>query len=603
MLITIVVEELRSLFQNLKTASTTSIKPSRDLAELTLFSSEMAASFRRNSVSSPRPAQNAVTSFGEATFGPEPRPQTAPSRPPPTPVGEDIEMIDRPGDKNLENGSESSETTLVDIDALPAYHDAVAKSVESSPTTEKGDDDQQVTSDAKSFETDAVMTNGENVLSTPEKPPPIPPRNKSGLVIQTNEIKNEISDDELWRFGSQQDVVEVIDNVNFRLQCALRPTNIDESGEQIDVVIDTFYGSTANYIQKTKIVDRKVSSFASINVYPAAEGTRDIYGALDVYFDEQDVPMGEISNPQHFSIINLPPILQIVIQRTQYDKAKNLASKNQNPVTFPETIYLDRYMDSDSDSSLMRRRREAWKWKKELRKLEARQQVLNGQFSEIPVAEALNAVKNIVADLGNEKTEGIPIESDFAESLQERTVEIIDELDAIGDKITNLKQKVNEQFMDMNKYEYKLRTVFIHRGEAGGGHYWIYIYDSKTDTWRKYNDNYVTTVKDQKEIFNAQGVVDGTPYYLAYVQSERQDLVEAVYRDVPELVEDTNMQAGEIEAGEMATEMEVDDVGGVAMERSVRHVEHIKPRPLRPKPTSSWESGPRPALDANGEPW
>jgi len=608
------VDELHSLFENLKTASTSSIKPTRDLAELTLFSSAAAANFRRASISSPQGAKNVASSSVYPVYGPEPRPLTAPSRPSPASVGEDIEMIDQPGDKNLENGSESSEATLVDVDALPTYRQAVGDDAGSSPATEKGDDDQQLTVDGKDPEGDAIMVNGEDavagekLLFAPEKPPPVPPRNKSGLVIQTSESKDQISDDDLWRFGSQQDVTEVIGNVMFRLQCAIKPTSIDErSGEQIDIIRDTFYGSNVVYSQKAQTLERKVEAFASLNVFPAPSGTRDIYEALDVFFDEQFVHIDNTLVPQHSSVDKLPPILQIQIQRTQFDQVKQLASKNQNPVTFPETIYLDRYMDDDPKSPLMRRRRETWKWKSELRKLEARQESLKGKNSEIAVPDALMESKRFVVTLQEDGIDGIPVEPGLADAIEERTTEIVEELEAISKEIDKLKHRLNEQFMDMHQYEYKLQTVFIHRGEAGGGHYWIYIYDFENDIWRKYNDDHVDLVNDRKEIFEPHQIGGGTPYYLAYVRSQdKQDLVQAVYRDVPEPMDVTET---------WVTEMEDE---GVAMDddedRSVRHVEHVKPRPLRPKPpvpisfpnhasTGSWEGAPSNTLDANGKPW
>ncbi|TVY90339.1 Ubiquitin carboxyl-terminal hydrolase [Lachnellula willkommii] len=607
------VDELHSLFENLKTASTSSIKPTRDLAELTLFSSAAAANFRRASISSPQGINNVASSSIYPIYGPEPRPQTPPPHSSPTSVKEDIEMIDHPGDKNLENGSESSEATLVDMDALPTYNQAVSGDTESSPTTEKGDDDQPMTVNGKDLEGDAIMlngvdgVNGEKVLSAPEKPPPVPPRNKQGLVVQINESKEQISDDDLWRFGSQQDVTEVIGNVMFRLQCAIKPTSIDErSGEQIDIIRDTFYGSNVVYSQKAQTLERKVEAFASLNVFPAFSGPRDIYEALDVFFDEQFVHIDNTLVPQHSSVDKLPPILQIQIQRTQFDQVKQLASKNQNPVTFPETIYLDRYMDADPESSLMRRRRDTWKWKSELRKLETRQESLKGKNLELAVPDALIEAKNLVVGIQEEGLMGVPIAPGLPEAIAERAAEVVEELETISTEIDKLKRRLSEQFMDMHQYEYKLQTVFIHRGEAGGGHYWIYIYDFENDIWRKYNDDHVDIVNDRKEIFEPHQIGGGTPYYLAYVRSQdKTDLVQAVYRDVPDVMDVTDTWAGEME--DEGVVMQDDE------DRGARHVEHVKPRPLRPKPPvsavpgqaplSMWETAPTNGVDANGKPW
>ena len=101
-------------------------------------------------------------------------------------------MVDHPRNKNAENGDDSSEATLVDLEQLPPSYSETTGNEESSPGA------------------DAVMVDGEDASpdksSASEKPPPIPPRNKSGLVIQTNENKDLLPNDELWKFGSQQDV-------------------------------------------------------------------------------------------------------------------------------------------------------------------------------------------------------------------------------------------------------------------------------------------------------------------------------------------------------------------------------------------------------------
>jgi len=75
-----------------------------------------------------------------------------------------------------------------------------------------------------------------------------------------------------------------------------------------------------------------------------------------------------------------------------------------NAVTFPETLYMDRYMDSDDDV-LLRRREEAWKWKARLRDLEKRQATLGAQ--KLSVNEALVATKEFVSTLQELEAEGV----------------------------------------------------------------------------------------------------------------------------------------------------------------------------------------------------
>lgn len=89
----------------------------------------------------------------------------------------------------------------------------------------------------------------------------------------------------------------------------------------------------------------------------------------------------------------------------------------------------------------------------------------------------------------------------------------------------------------MRKHPYRLHAAFFHRGSAGGGHYWVYIYDHKKEIWRKYNDDRVTVVQNRNEIFG-KPIQDNwgpppNPYLLVYVQSEKvNEVVETVKRDI-----------------------------------------------------------------------
>ncbi|TAQ87337.1 hypothetical protein B7494_g4308 [Chlorociboria aeruginascens] len=589
------VGELHDLFENLKTAPTRSIKPTRELAELTIFSSAAEAYLRLASVSSPSGPPNSALIPYAPVYGPEGPPPAGPSRPSPKPT-EDIEMIDRPEEKPTESADNCSETTLVDIEPVASSSETVSQNkgsilITDSPSTVK-DEDYRMGDTPE----DGILTlvNGDTLSPSPEeadlaaeKPPPVPPRNKSGLVIQTNNSKHSTSEAEKWKFGSQQDVTEVIGNVMFRLQCAIKPTSIDQvSGEQIDSVRDTFFGENSVYLRKAQKLEQKVEAWANLIVFPGTV-SRDIYEALDIVFDEQTVEIDNTETPQYTSIHKLPPILQIQIQRTAFDSVKQTAWKNRNPVIFPEVIYLDRYMDSeDPNSELMLRRKETWKWKAQLKALEARQAALKGNLveTELSVADALMGTKDYINALQEAEIPGIPIDDSLPGLFDQRLVQITQELENLDRDITRLRQNLTDQFTNMREYEYNLQTVFIHRGEAGGGHYWIYVYDFENDIWREYNDERVSVVRDRRQIFDYQAASGGTPYYLAYVRStEKNKLVDAVCRDVraTEMMDVTASWADGINGDN--TVLEDEGYGGATM---VRHTEN-RQRELRPKPPAA----------------
>lgn len=607
----LVVDELHNLFELLRTAPTKSVRPTNELAELTLFSDALAADYRKKSISSPSGPPNLafILNSSEPVFGPEGPPPAMQTQSTTTPVDEDIEMIDRPGENITSTGSDTSDATLVDMDSLPPLVEISSKNGQPISPIEKSTMIETI--DAVNQDEDAVMVNSEDVppshLPPPpptEKPPPIPPRNKSGLSIQTNKT---MSNNDMLSFGAQQDVTEVIGNVVWRLSCAIKPTSIDEdTGEQMDIIRDTFFGANAVYTQKAHKPERKVESWAQLIVFPHTSSSRDIYEALDVVFDEQKVDVENAMTPQYASITKLPPILQIHIQRTDFDPINKVGFKNRNPVTLPETIYMDRYMDSD-DPNLLRRRREAWKWRAQLRALEARQSALKDTAVKLTVPDALIDVKNFVTSLQDAEVPGLEIDDSLPDLLEQRISEVAIELDQLTDRITTIKRKLAEQFTDLTRYEYKLQTVFIHRGESGGGHYWIYLYDFENDIWREYNDDHVSIIKDRNRIFNPDAGQGGTPYYLAYVRSaDKQDLVDAVVRDVPE--------AAAVQEVEMVERTNWDDHmedEGISMnddeDNKTRHIEHVKPRAILPWPAAvlegQWEDNPSQKVDAHGNTW
>jgi len=110
-------------------------------------------------------------------------------------------------------------------------------------------------------------------------------------------------------------------------------------------------------------------------------------------------------------------------------------------------------------------------------------------------------------------------------------------------EIKNLTSNIQSQFSDLRSLPYRLQSVFIHRGSVSFGHYWIYIYDFTKDIWRKYNDGYVTEVKNREEIFEQEAYNPATPYFLVYVKDEAKDeLVEPVCRQLSETLGDLPME-------------------------------------------------------------
>lgn len=415
----VVADELRKLFESMITSSKASVTPEPELARLTLLSSDKAEIFRRQSILSPnRPSLGEIN--GEAVVGPLGPPSEA--------IG-DIEVTDGvpskdAGEKAIHGdhhpeGDSSSDVTLVDSTAAPnpdamvvdgrdkIVQKEIFEDKENLPPTEKpakesspdieliplgetspsrmneqsslpsppkgdGKDAMDLTDNVQDSP-NTIRDSKEDIpdlpaTTPPTRSPPLPPRPKQTISTSSNALLEA-------EVGAQQDVTEVIANFLFQLQCAIKPESIDESGEQIDRVKELFFGKQKSYTTDNKGKTRTKEEYMSDIKVDVAAGPRDIYAALDGAYDVQDVEVGGGVEPQYTSISVLPPVLQVHVQRSLYDREKKAAFKSTNHLELKETIFMDRYMDSD-DSDLLERRRQCWQWKSELLQLEKRRDQL-----------------------------------------------------------------------------------------------------------------------------------------------------------------------------------------------------------------------------------
>lgn len=412
-----VVDELRKLFLSMITSSKASVTPEGQLARLTLVSSSKEDHIRRQSMLSPtRPSLGEI--HGEPVYGP--------LGPPAETIQNDSEMADDVGANSTEtntvegeyyhDGDSSSDVTLVDGPAPPdngvmildeneqglqqkAFEDKenlppakppVRESSpemhlvplgESSPSRineeqgvsnalkQGGDESIDLTNDDQDSPKTIGETSNNQTTSAaagpPNRPPPYPPRPKP---IDTSAVQEA-------EIGAQQDVTEVIANVLFQLQCAIKAESVDNSGEQIDQVKDLFFGKQKSYTRNNKGAIRTKEEYMSDIKVDVASGSRDIYAALDGAYDVQEVEVGGGIEPQYTSISRLPPVLQVHVQRVQFNLTTRSSFKSNNHLELKETIYMDRYMDSD-DPELLERRQQCWQWKKQLLRLENRKEQL-----------------------------------------------------------------------------------------------------------------------------------------------------------------------------------------------------------------------------------
>lgn len=350
-----------------------------------------------------------------------------------------------------------------------------------------------------------------------------------------------ISSDQLentLELGRQQDVTECIGNVLFQLESASDPWSLEEDNEQHDLIKELFYGKIKQHLipvkNPSKIrtkIERFVSLLVNIGDHP-----KDIYDALDLYFKDDLLQLDEDGEVKRtVAVTNLPKILQIQIQRVYYDRERFMPFKSIEPLPFSETIYMDRYMDTD-DPVMLAKREDTKKLKEELRALKDRQhQLLSKNDTGLSFKGSLLQTKKFLQSEVLDKHEiSVENKGDLVSHIDSMITKIDGELSSLYQKITALEVQIANQFNEFTKIGYSLFAAFIHRGEASYGHYWIYIKDRKKNgIWRKYNDESVTEVP-QSEVFNFAEGNTATPYFLVYIKEGHEDEIEPLKRVIKE---------------------------------------------------------------------
>lgn len=373
---------------------------------------------------------------------------------------------------------------------------------------------------------------------------------------------------EMNDWGRQQDVAECIDNVLFQMEAALLATKLDEDGEQIDLVKELFYGATKQTLE-LKDSEPKLERFSN-TIVTLERDSQDLYEALDGVFDVTEVELGGKQIKLNLTIAQAPPILQIQIQRVNFDLKSMSAVKSNLYLALDQSIYLDRYMETQ-DPDMLKKREDYWSWKKtllsekarkdEIQNLIANAQIVGPQYSDHNWSATENEVdsddevevlhlehappvheevlrRGSVWEIGTGYHESSTAATGANDTRSLQDLE--QELRSCEAKERDLSWKIRYLFDDDNSHEYRLHSVFIHRGEASHGHYWVYIYDYVRDRWMKYNDEEVSVVS-KEEVFQDRTGSNENPYMLSYVRADKLDLTSSLERDMEKDWEDESL--------------------------------------------------------------
>ncbi|PNS21297.1 Translation initiation factor IF-2 [Sphaceloma murrayae] len=349
--------------------------------------------------------------------------------------------------------------------------------------------------------------------------PPLPPRPVSTPVRQqTNLAKAEDA------ARQQQDVTEVMDEILFRLRCAITSRGMDTREEQIDAFRDIFYMRISEKTLENdgKIVSREEDALNILLNIPSRP--TDIYAALDEVFELQTIDHGTKRLQQYKTIQTLPPILQVNIPRNTFDRTTGRGVKVEHKIHLEEYLYLDRYYEWQ-ETDVLERRKSTWSWRQRLDLLQAQKDVINRDSVGMAGPAKLDIAASYIRNLANSNEAlvsldlaPVVVEDNVAHDLEAMAAAQRTQLQTIDEEMTALQTRIKTQFEDLHEIKYRLHAVFFHRGGYGHGHYWTCINDFQNGMWRQYNDEKVEEFTKLNDIYDAETWQQGTPTYAVYVK-------------------------------------------------------------------------------------
>jgi hypothetical protein len=243
-----------------------------------------------------------------------------------------------------------------------------------------------------------------------------------------------------------------------------------------------------------------------------------------------------------------PEILTIQLQRAIYNKSTGSTYKSNQFVRFPPTINLAKYLEgfknrenfesiqqSLNGNSICKHDMD-FSTSLDTNKIIASLEPLPNHANVTPVDLALQLTKvlaNDPVDVFNDE-EVLIMEENKENDLigdaldgdeKKRLHELLGEFSNRRNRysLKDLKEKQKRLVESMKELDdetfgtlsYKLHAVYMHRGEASHGHYWIYIFDKESKIWFKFNDSLVSII-DEDEVYRDTSGETGNAYCLVY---------------------------------------------------------------------------------------
>lgn len=509
------INQLADLFFNLEYCETASVTPTLELAKLALITSrdEEEDEVDKGGTDSSNDTDATLVDDGPSrtTLGPSSL-SDSPGTSSSSVLGKRPRDLDRQRSEMEVDSPLSQSPKERDGFVLVSAHDDLHPPEAASSSTDA------TKLEASSSKIHVTDKDGDLKMSGSATPkPPLPARKR---VEQS---------DSTMMFGKQHDVAECMDNCMFQIETALlKFDDMSESSDKTSVVKSLFYGKIrqrltgADAQQSRSSIHEKEDLFSHLPVNVTNDGV-DIYDGLSGYFDDIVDFEGRKARME-VTLVELPPILQIQLQRVQFNRETLQPYKSQAYVKFGENLYMDRFLDTADPI----KKNKSKAIHSELSSCRDRvRQLVEGKDS--PFASSIEHTRNFLAKLQNESIPGI--DDELLQELDEEQLRVRSEIDRLRARVDVLKEELESIWQNCTEAAYELTSVFIHRGSSPSwGHYFFYSrhLPGSPDSWFKYNDSDVTVVSKEEVLADTTGST-ANPYLLVFAR-KGSDVVDTVKR-------------------------------------------------------------------------
>lgn len=235
-------------------------------------------------------------------------------------------------------------------------------------------------------------------------------------------------------------------------------------------------------------------------------------------------------------MVKPPVVLSVQIQRLEFDKVKKTPRKNNAPVQFDKTVYLDRFM-AENKTIINTGKSEFEVCNERIAKLKDGLEYYTSFGKErSDLCKSLRATIEFYKTHAEDELTLVDVYEDTDIVYDPRGIEVNGNAEHIIKALEDTLAKVSQQIStarkkladyedrlkkckQMDRFPYDLHAVIMHSGTPEFGHYWAFIHDKGKDLWRKYNDEDVTEVSEEEVFREAIGDCksSASAYFLIYV--------------------------------------------------------------------------------------